>query len=110
MVYIVLVIRSKVDYIGLAKQLTSKCVAFYRPHFMFFHDFTTWIIYLNSIALTVLLTVKGYDPPYAQITSHSRAPYGMFPGCFEQKSYVHSRGPHGPRPAPYEFCFPVRGP
>ena len=31
-------------------------------------------------------------------------------GCFEQKSYVHSRGPHGPRAAPYEFCLPVRGP
>ena len=35
---------------------------------------------------------------------------GLFTGCFEQKSYVHSRGPHGPRAAPYEFCLPVRGP
>ena len=49
-------------------------------------------------------------PVYASVTSHSRAPYGLFPGCFEQKSYVHSRGPHGPRAAPYEFCLPVRGP
>ena len=47
---------------------------------------------------------------YASVTSHSRAPYRLFPGCFEQKSYVHSRGPHGPRAAPYEFCLPVRGP
>ena len=46
----------------------------------------------------------------ASVTSHSRAPYGLFPGCFEQKSYVHSRGPHGPRAAPYEFGLPVRGP
>ena len=28
----------------------------------------------------------------ASVTSHSRAPYGLFPGCFEQKSYMHSRG------------------
>ena len=42
----------------------------------------------------------------ASITSHSRAPYGLFPGCFEQKSYVHSWGPHGPRAAPYEFFLP----
>ena len=26
-----------------------------------------------------------------------RAVPGLFPGWFEQKSYVHSRGPHGPR-------------
>ena len=32
------------------------------------------------------------------------------PGCFEQKSYVHSRGPHGPLASPYEFCLPVWGP
>ena len=46
---------------------------------------------------------------YASVTSHSRVPYGLFTGCFEQKSYVHSRGPHGPHAAPYEFCLPVRG-
>ena len=39
-----------------------------------------------------------------------RAVPGLFTGCFEQKSYVHSRGPHGPRAAPYEFYLPVRGP
>ena len=44
---------------------------------------------------------------YAPVTSHSRAPNGLFPGCFELKSYVHSRGPHGSRAAPYEFCLPV---
>ena len=32
------------------------------------------------------------------------------PGLFWTKSYVHSRGPHGPRAAPSEFCLPVRGP
>ena len=46
------------------------------------------------------------------VTSHSRAPFGLFPGCFKQKSYVHSRGPHGlraavrilpPRTGPVEF-------
>ena len=48
----------------------------------------------------------------ASVTSHSRVPYGpgLFWGCFEQKSCVHSRGPHGPRTAPYEFCLPLRGP
>ena len=35
---------------------------------------------------------------------------GLFPGWFIQKSYVYSRGPHGPRAAPNEFCLPVRGP
>ena len=36
---------------------------------------------------------------------------GKQPCCFEQKSYVHSRGPHGPpRRRRYEFCLPVRGP
>ena len=39
-----------------------------------------------------------------------RAVPGLFTGCFEQKSYIHSRGPHGPRAAPYEFRLPVRGP
>ena len=39
-----------------------------------------------------------------------RAAPGLFPGCFEQKSYVHSRGTYGLRAAPYEFCLPVRGP
>ena len=34
--------------------------------------------------------------------------YGLFPGSFEQKSYVHSLGPCGTRAAPYEFCFPYR--
>ena len=29
-------------------------------------------------------------PNNASVTSHSRAPYGLFPGCFEQKSYVHT--------------------
>ena len=43
-------------------------------------------------------------------TGCSRAVPGLFPGCFEQKLYVHSWGPHGPRAAPYEFCLPVRGP
>ena len=33
----------------------------------------------------------------------------MFLGCFEQKSYVHSRDPYGFRAAPYEFCLPVQG-
>ena len=47
---------------------------------------------------------------HASVTSYCRAPYGLFPGCFAQKSYVHSRGPHGPRAAPYEFCLPVRCP
>ena len=35
-----------------------------------------------------------------------RAVPGLFPGCFEQKSYVQSRGPHLPRAAPYEFASP----
>ena len=48
--------------------------------------------------------------PNASVTSHSRAVPGLFTGCFEQKSYVHSRGPHGSRTAPNEFCLPVRGP
>ena len=47
---------------------------------------------------------------YAPVKSHSRSPYVLLPGCFEQKSYVHSWGPHGPRAAPYELCLPVRGP
>ena len=33
----------------------------------------------------------------ASVTSHSRAPYGLFLGCFEQKSYVHSWSPGGDR-------------
>ena len=37
-----------------------------------------------------------------------RAVSGLFPGCFEQKSYVHSRGLYGPRAAPHEFCLSVR--
>ena len=56
---------------------------------------------------------RNTTPGNASVTSHSRAPYGLFPGfpgCFGQKSYVHSRGPHGPRAAPYEFSLPVRGP
>ena len=48
--------------------------------------------------------------PYVSVTSHSWAPYGLFSSCFEQKSYVHSRGPHGARAAPYECCLPARGP
>ena len=52
--------------------------------------------------------VQWVIPLYASVTSHSRAPYGLFPGCFAQKSYIHSRGPHGPRAAPYTFCLPVR--
>ena len=45
----------------------------------------------------------------ASVTSHSRDPYGLFPGCLEQKSYVHSRDPCGavrilsPRTGPVEF-------
>ena len=31
----------------------------------------------------------------ASVTSHSRAPYGLFPGCFEQTWYVHSQGLYG---------------
>ena len=46
----------------------------------------------------------------APVTSHSRAPDGLFSGCFEQKSRGHSRGPHGSRAAPPEFCLPARGP
>ena len=49
-------------------------------------------------------------PRHASVTSHSRAPYGLFPGCFEHKSYLHSRDPHGTRAEPYEFCLPMRGP
>ena len=40
----------------------------------------------------------------APVTSHSRAPYGMFPGCFEQKSYVHSCLSH--TWAPYDLYHP----
>ena len=39
-----------------------------------------------------------------------RAFHGLFLGCFEQKSYVHSQGPHWLRAAPYEFCLSIRGP
>ena len=46
----------------------------------------------------------------APVTSHPRAPYGLFMGCFEQKSYVHSRGPYGTRAVPYEDCLLVWGP
>ena len=52
----------------------------------------------------------------APVTSHPRAPYGLFPGCFEQKSYVHSRAPCGAvrslnawiisLRAPYGFWYP----
>ena len=38
--------------------------------------------------------------PNASVTSHSRAPYGLFPGCswavLKKKSHVHSRGRTGP--------------
>ena len=70
-----------------------------------------------SIKLHIIMKRRSYDrlipilgilmPP---VTSHSRAPYGMFsglfPGWFEQKLYVHSWGPHRPRAPPYKFCPP----
>ena len=62
------------------------------------------ILFIYLIFVLLLCCVG--DRANASVTSDSRAPYGLFPGCFEQKSYVHSRGLHGPSAAPYEFCFP----
>ena len=45
--------------------------------------------------------------PILMLQSHHTA--GLFNGCFEQKLYVRSRGPHGPCAASYEFSLPVRG-
>ena len=36
----------------------------------------------------VEVTCKSHVLVNASVTSHSRAPHGLFPGCFEQKSYV----------------------
>ena len=41
--------------------------------------------------------IRTAPPCDASVTSQSRAPYGLIPGCFEQRSYVQSGGPHGPR-------------
>ena len=39
-----------------------------------------------------------------------RTVHGLFTGCFQQKSYVHSRGLYGPPAELSEFCLPVRSP
>ena len=67
----------------------------------------------NQYAVTPLLTHWSdditLDCANASVTSHSWDPYGLFPGCLEQKSYVHSRDPCGavrilsPRTGPVEF-------
>ena len=63
-----------------------------------------WLISLWQHQMAVVLQ---YHSALHTVTSHSWALYGLFPGCFEQKWYVHT---HGPRAATYKFCLPVRGP
>ena len=47
---------------------------------------------------------------YASVTSHSRARYGLFPGCSRAVLNINRTSTHGPRAAPYECCLSVRGP
>ena len=65
----------------------------------------TETIYLAAPFLYDLLHTLMPQSHHTPGSRSSRAVHGLF----EQKSYVHSRGPHGPRAAPYEFCLPVRG-
>ena len=76
-----------------------------------------WWIHMIYVTKCIFLMVASMGqkqlyvhdcPSYAPVTSHSRALYGLFPGCFEQESYVHSPAPYRSRAAPYEFCLPVR--
>ena len=88
-------------------------------------------IFFPAYTLKLINNVKGsnvlkykYDTRYqntihfgglihlhnAPVKLHSRAQYRLFPGCFEQKSCIHSRDPYGPHAASCEFCLPVRGP
>ena len=51
-----------------------------------------------------VMSIAPPDLTKFPVTSHSLARHGLFPGCFEQKSYfLHSRGPYRPRTGPVKF-------
>ena len=47
---------------------------------------------------------------YAPVTSHFRAPYGLFPGCSRAILCKNHSTPYGSSATTNELCLPVRGP
>ena len=62
-------------------------------------DYDIWLYQCKEKHWSEKIYEYGIYPSNASVISHSRAQFGLFPGCFEQKSYVHLR-----------ILPPVRGP
>ena len=77
------------------------------------HILDSWVRPANLMRLSNSQSrpaTRDSGPPNASVTSHSQAPYGLFPGCSQAVLNKNRTSTHGSRAAPYEFCLLVRGP